>query len=161
MNQRPLPPAKQPPTHAATHYQTVEAKPLTVTVPTKDRVAGRPSKLVMPELPKMPMSDVEQALFDFFMEAYKQEYPDLIPTDMLTLYLAGLEFVKYLRIIAEELETGHVLTMSRQHPGVNMRALLDQLSVTRKARQARNVAEVDEGAKELKEFFMSMGRKVS
>jgi hypothetical protein len=152
-------PSKQPPTHPATHYQTIEAKPLTQTTPNKPRPAGRPAKLEMPELPVMPMTAVEQNLFDFFMEAYKQEYPDLIATDLLLLHLAALEYVKYLRIIAEELESGHVLTMSRQHPGINMRALLDQLSVTRKARQARGGTEVDEGAKELKDFFMSMGKK--
>jgi hypothetical protein len=35
-----------------------------------------------------------------------------------------------------ELSTGELITMARQHSGVQMRALLDMLSVTRKARTA-------------------------
>lgn len=96
------------------------------------------------------MSDSERALFDFWLAAYKEQYPDMVPTDHLLLHLAGLEYIKYLRVIAEELETGKVISMARQHPGVNMRALLDQLSVTRKARNTGKPTE-DETAKETRE----------
>lgn len=102
----------------------------------------------------MPMTEVEQNLFDFFLAAYKDQYPDLTPTDQLTLHLAALEYIKYLRVVREELETHKVISMARQHPGVNMRALLDQLSVTRKARTARGQKPEDEEARELREFFM-------
>lgn len=128
--------------------QTFSTKPLN-TVPTEKKV-GRPPKLVMPDLPQMPMTDGEQAMFDFWIAAFKEQYPDLVPTDHLLLYLAGLEFIKYLRVIAEELETGKVISMARQHPGVNMRALLDQLSVTRKARTTGKPSE-DETTKETRE----------
>lgn len=128
--------------------------PLTEIEPAKSKGAGRPSKPIMPDLPKMPMTDVEQPLFDYFMQSYQHQYPDLTPTDLLILHLAGLEYIKYLRVVAEELETGKVISMARQHPGVNMRALLDQLSVTRKARTARGQKEEDPAATELREFFM-------
>lgn len=112
--------------------QTFDTKPLNASP--RDRKVGRPPKLEMPDLPDMPMTPSEKAMFDFWIAAFREQYPDLVPTDHLLLYLAGLEFIKYLRVIAEELETGKVISMARQHPGVNMRALLDQLSVTRKAR---------------------------
>ena len=134
------------------------AKPLTTIQPATPRSAGRPAKLVMPDLPQMPMTDVEQALFDYFLTAYKSEYPDMTPTDHLMLHLAGLEYIKYLRVVSEELETGTVISMARQHPGVNMRALLDQLSVTRKARTAGKKEADSDDEKELKDFFMSMSK---
>jgi hypothetical protein len=135
--------------------QALRVKPLTETEAPKERSAGRPAKLVMPELPKMAMTEPEQALFDYFLAAFQQQYPDLTPTDLLLLHLAALEYVKYLRVVAEELETGKVISMARQHPGTNMRALLDQLSVTRKARTAGKKEEDPEAA-ELREFFMGM-----
>lgn len=106
----------------------------------------------------MPLTEPEQALFDFFLEAHRQQYPDLTPTDNLLLWLAGIEFIKYLRVVAEELETGKVISMARQHPGVQMRALLDQLSVTRKARTAGKQAENPE-EKELRDFFLGLSAK--
>jgi hypothetical protein len=133
--------------------QGLHVKPLTTTHTTK-RSAGRPAKVPMPDLPAMPMTPVEQGLFDYFMFAYKDQYPDLTPTDLLLLHLAGLEYIKYLRVVAEELETGKVISMARQHPGVNMRALLDQLSVTRKARTTRGQKEEDPASEELRNFFM-------
>jgi hypothetical protein len=139
--------------------QSVQAKPLTDVAPTRFKGVGRPAKLVMPPMPLMPMSSVEQDIFNYFIDAYNEQFPDLTPVDQLTLFLAGIEFVKYLRVAREELETGKVITMSRQHPGVNMRALLDQLSVTRKARTAHTKPDEDPEAKELREFFMGMSTK--
>jgi hypothetical protein len=133
----------------------ITAKPLTETMPAKPAKKGRPFNLVMPDLPKMEMSTVEQGLFDYFMAAYNTEYPDLTPTDHLILHLAGLTYIKYLRVIAEELATGKVISMARQHPGIELRGLLDQLSVTRKAR-TRNKPATSEEEAELREFFMSM-----
>lgn len=114
----------------------------------KTRKVGRPVKVQMPDLPKLPMEPHEQELFDYWIAAFKEQYPDLAPTDHLLLHLAGLEYIKYLRVIAEELETGKVISMARQHPGVNMRALLDQLSVTRKARTTGQKPSDDENAAE-------------
>lgn len=139
--------------------QSLLVSPLTTTRPIKKRSVGRPEKLTMPDLPQMPMTDVEQSLFDYFMQAYQEQYPDLLPTDLLLLHLAALEYIKYLRVVAEELETHKVISMARQHPGVNMRALLDQLSVTRRARTARSRPEEDQDAKELKKWLMGMSQK--
>lgn len=139
--------------------QALTAKPLTQVQPVKLRPVGRPAKLEMPALPEMPMTDVERDLYEYFMESYKQQYPDMVPTDLLLLHLAAVEYVKYLRILAEELETGKVISMARQHPGVNMRSLLDMLSVTRKARTIRQKPEEDPEAKELKDFLMGMSNK--
>ena len=149
------PPQKKQPINDT---QSLRVHPLTETEPSK-RSVGRPSKLTMPDLPRMPMTDVEQSLFDYFIEAYKQQYPDMVPTDHLLLHLAGLEYIKYLRVVAEELETGKVISMARQHPGVNMRALLDQLSVTRKARTSRGTKEEEPEAAELRDFFMGLSKK--
>jgi len=124
--------------------------------PSRQRGVGRPPSLVMPDLPKMPLTTLEQSLYDFFMAAYQSEYPDLSPTDRIILHLAGLTYIKYLRVLAEEFETGHIITMSRQHPGTELRGLLDQLSVTRKARTARSKPEEDEAGQELKDYFLSM-----
>lgn len=131
--------------------QSTTAKPL-LPPPPKEKKVGRPPKLQMPDLPSMPMEPHEQEMFDYWMAAFKEEHPDLTPTDHLLLHLAGLEYIKYLRVIAEELETGKVISMARQHPGVNMRALLDQLSVTRKARTSGSSGkDEDETAKQTRE----------
>ena len=136
--------------------QSIQARPLTSTMPEKRRSVGRPAKLEMPALPALAMTDIEQNLFDYFINAYDEQFPDLTPTDHLMLFLAGVEFIKYIRMAREELETGKLVTMSRQHPGVQLRGLLDQLSVTRKARTARNKPDEDEDSKDLRDFFMSL-----
>lgn len=136
--------------------QTVVARPITSVEPARPKAVGRPAKLARPEMPEMPMSETEHKLFNYFLDAYNEQFDDLTPVDQLTLFLAAIEFIKYLRVAREELETGKVISMARQHPGTNMRALLDQLSVTRKARTAGKKSDEDEGAKELRDFFMGM-----
>jgi hypothetical protein len=138
---------------------TFTARPLTTTMPTRSRSAGRPPKLEMPELPALRMSEIEQGLFDYFIAAYTQEYPDLIPSDHLILFLAAIEFIKYIRMAAEELESGKLVTMSRQHPGTQLRGLMDQLSVTRKARVAGKRDTTNAEEREMREFFMGMSKK--
>jgi hypothetical protein len=137
----------------------INAQALHALPPTK-KTRGRPKKREMPALPNMPMSESERAIFEFWMEEFKAEHPDLSGTDELLLFLAGIEFIKYLRVQAEELETGKVISMARQHPGVNMRALLDQLSVTRKARtQGSKPSETDEKSREAKDFLMGFSSR--
>jgi len=138
--------------------QTVNAAAITKLVPARGKSVGRPPKLQPPDMPEMPMEEAEQKLFDYFIDAYNEQYPDLTPTDHLTLFLAGIEFIKYIRVAREELETGKVITMSRQHPGVNLRGLLDQLSVTRKARTAGKKPDDPEAA-ELENFLMGLSAK--
>ena len=136
--------------------QSINVRPLSIVKSTPSKV-GRPPKLEPPDMPEMPMTEGERALFDFWIAAFKQQYPDLVPTDHLLLFLAGLEFIKYLRIIAMELEEHTVISMARQHPGVNMRALLDQLSVTRKARNQGKTSDDDEAKRAREELGKLFG----
>lgn len=136
--------------------KSINVKPLTTSEPVKAG-RGRPRNLIAPPMPDMPMSTGESSLFHYFVEAYKEQYPDMVPTDHLILYLAGLEFIKYLRVVQEELETNKVISMARQHPGVNMRALLDQLSVTRKARNSGRATE-DPAIAEARQAFLGMSQ---
>lgn len=139
--------------------QSLIVRALTEAEAPRNKTVGRPARLEMPALPRMPMEEVERDLFDYFMASYKEQYPDMVPTDHLILHLAALEYIKYLRVVAEELETGRVISMARQHPGVNMRALLDQLSVTRKARTLRSKPDEDPNAAELRDFFLEMSKQ--
>jgi hypothetical protein len=93
-------------------------------------------------------------LFNEFIAEYHDLFPDLLATDYRILFLAATAYIKFLRVTANELASGTVLAMSRQHPGVEMRALLDQLSVTRRAR-SRTKAEEPEGL-ELRDFFLKL-----
>lgn len=100
----------------------------------------------MPALPKFDISDYEQEWYDYFWTTYLQTYPDLTDSDKLLLMLAGIEFIKYLRVAGAELASGEVISQARQHPGTQMNALLDRLSVTRKARERRPREEDDPNA---------------
>ena len=133
---------------------SMSVRPLTVTEVVKG--PGRPRKLPIPTMPDMPMKPEERALFVYFIDSYREQYPDMVPTDHLILFLAGLEYIKYLRVIQEELDTGKVISMARQHPGVNMRALLDQLSVTRKARNVGAKSPEDEATNNARNLFRQM-----
>lgn len=105
---------------------------------------GRKKKPVMPTLPTFKMSEFEREWFAYFRDVYQAEYPDLTDADRLLLFLAAIEFIKYLRVAGAELATGEVISQARQHPGTQMRALLDQLSVTRRARQKQGPREEDD-----------------
>lgn len=98
---------------------------------------GRPKKLKFPALPQEildGMTPLEKEHFAFFIDSHLQQYPDLIATDYIGLYAAAMEYIAYLRLQAQQLATGELITQSRQHPGVQLRAWLDSLSVTRKQR---------------------------
>lgn len=100
----------------------------------------------MPRLPRFEISDYEREWFDYFQAVYRAEYPDLNESDRLLLFLAGIEFLKYLRVAGEELASGEVISQARQHPGNQMNALLDRLSVTRRNREKRPKEEEDPNA---------------
>jgi hypothetical protein len=97
----------------------------------------------MPPLPELQMSEAEKPMYDYFIDAYLDENPDLTRSDKILLSLAGIEYIKYLRVAAKELETGEVISMARQHPYTNMCRLLEQLSVTRRARKKTGQTEDD------------------
>lgn len=95
---------------------------------------GRKPKLKYPPLPQEimdAMTDLERQHFEYFIEAIKADNK-LRPSDYIGLYAAGLEYVAYLRLQASQMATGELVTMSRQHPGVQLRAWLDTMSFSRR-----------------------------
>lgn len=127
------------------NISTFSARSLQADQPQEQR-PGRKKKPAMPTLPTLEMTEFEREWFTYFRDVYQAEYPDLTDADKLLLFLAAIEFIKYLRVAGAELATGEVISQARQHPGTQMRALLDQLSVTRKARQRQPKEEDDPNA---------------
>lgn len=78
---------------------------------------GRPKKLQPPPIPVFKMSESEAEMYEYFIQAYQEDYPGMKNTDLLDLPLLAAEFIKYHRLVAIELEKGELVTMSRQHPG--------------------------------------------
>lgn len=107
---------------------------------------GRPPKPKMPPLPRFELSAFEQEWFDYFFAVFQAEYQDMTESDRLLLFLASIEFIKYLRVAGEELASGEVISQARQHPGTQLNALLDRLATTRKARQKQPREEFDPNA---------------
>lgn len=99
-----------------------------------EKRTGRKPKLKFPPLPAEilnAMTEVERQHFDYFIEAIKADNK-LRPSDFIGLYAAGLEYVAYLRLQASQMASGELVTMSRQHPGVQLRAWLDTMSFSRR-----------------------------
>lgn len=136
----------------------IDAKPIdTLESPRAVATGGRPRKLK--PMPKLDgLTDAEQILYDDFIQEYLTEYPDITATDYRVLFLIGVEYIKYLRIVGEELRSGKVLSMARQHPGVNMRALLDLLSITRKDRMKGKPQGDNEEADKLREILYQVSK---
>lgn len=102
--------------------------------PDEKKTNGRPRKLKYPPLPAEiydSMTELEREHFEFFIEAIKADN-QLRPSDYIGLYAAGLEYIAYLRLQASQIASGQLVTMSRQHPGVQLRAWLDTMSFSRR-----------------------------
>ena len=113
---------------------------------------GRPAKLVMPDLPKAlldGMTELEKEWFWFMIDAVKEEFPDLRPLEELQTCMFSLDMINTLRLEVEQLSTKTLVTMSRQHPGVQARAWVDQL---RKGRSNQKEAADPDKEKFLKMF---------
>jgi hypothetical protein len=117
---------------------------------------GRPPKPKMPPPPNFKMLPYEQDWYDYHFDAYCAEYPDLTDTDKITLMMASVEFVKYLRMAQQEMEHEELVSQARQHPLTQYRALMDQLSVTRKARQAAKAGKDNEETEEARKFLLKL-----
>lgn len=118
---------------------------------------GRPTKLKMPPLPQEimdGMSTLERQHFDYFIRSFRQEYPSLSAADLLCLQQAAIEYINLLRVQARQLKSGEVISMARQHPGVQLRQWLDMLSVTRKSRPNRD--EGKEVEKDLRDSLLKL-----
>ena len=102
---------------------------------------GRRAALKFPALPQAffdAMTSLEKEHFDFCVAAVKLACgKDLTPLDELCINMVALEYVNLLRVYATQLANGEVISQARQHPGVQMRAWLDNLSVNRKARAGK------------------------
>ena len=100
------------------------------------------------------MSSLEREHFTYFVEACRQEYPDLTPFDLVSLNMAAMSYIDSLRLAATQMKSRELVTMSRQHPAVQCRAWMDQLSVTRKARKTTNPE--DEDKKNTRSMLMGL-----
>lgn len=106
---------------------------------------GRPRNLKYPALPAEimeSMTDLEREHFEYFIAAIKADNK-LRPSDYIGLYAAALEYVAYLRLQASQIASGQLVTMSRQHPGVQLRAWLDTMSFSRRKGTSGEKAESD------------------
>jgi hypothetical protein len=143
-----------------------EQKPQMYTVVQLDQPA--PSRITTgrrprPKMPPLPqglldgMTALEQEHFWYFIDAYQADYPAMKPTDVICLYQAALEYINTLRVQAKQLKSGEVISMARQHPGVQMRAWLDMMDVTRKARTRAGKSQDDsEEAKQVKDALKAL-----
>lgn len=140
VEQSPKPPRqRQKPTDSPVTLQLVPLEPSQV----EPRSAGRPRKKPMPPLPNFQMNELEQQWFDWIIDSYLHEFPDLTDTDKMQLPLLAIEYIKYLRVAAFELESGQTLTMARMHPFTNLKGLMEQLAVTRKAKKSDKTSQPD------------------
>ena len=110
-----------------------------------------------PAMPDLELDDAERALFDGFMLDFLEAFPDLSDPDYRMLWMAGTRYIAGLRLIKYEMKTGRTISMARQHPLVEMRALLDQLSVTRKARTSKGQQE-DPDSADLKRALLALSQ---
>jgi hypothetical protein len=68
-----------------------------------------------------------------------------------------LEYVNLIRVQAMQLKSRQVLSMARQHPGVQLRQWLDQMACTRKARTAgKSPSQDDQDRASLKELLKGL-----
>jgi len=96
---------------------------------------GRPRTQLTP-LQLEGMSKPEEERYQLFINYMHMEYDDMTLFDNLFIELAAIEYVKYIRWLANEIKTGETASMARQNPGVQMRENLKMLSIWRKDRAA-------------------------
>lgn len=129
-----------------TTEETLKVPRLTV-MADEAKAQGRKRKIKAPPPPQDildAMSPVELEFFNTFVDDQKQRFPDMIPSDHITLYLAGFELVQLLRMHLRQMIDGELISQARQHPGVQFRQYMEMLSVTRKQRPAEKKQDVGE-----------------
>jgi hypothetical protein len=117
--------------------------------------AGRPKRIKMPPLPLEvweAMSQLEQEWFEFFVDAYRQDYPGMSPTDEMCLVQAALENVHLLRKHATMFSEGKLLTQGRQDPSQTLLRWLDMMDCTRKARM-KNQPKTDDDKQQMADLL--------
>ena len=116
----------------------------------EEKKNGRPKKTVLPAIPGEvyeQLSDIEKEHFDFLVLALKKELPNISPLEQICVVLAAMEYINTLRLEVEQLKTGRLVTMSRQHPAMQLRAWIDAA-----LKRHKNKKEVDEDEKNRNEF---------
>lgn len=140
--------------------------PLSVTVLSasseqrQKRKPGRPSSLEMPPLPAEildNMSENEREHFDYFRSAYEaaaiRKYGRLTPTAEINILQAALDYIHLLRLQAEQIKSGTLVSQARQHPGVQLRSWLAACGLCDKDLEEKKEEKKEDG---MKEFLMSL-----
>ena len=99
---------------------------------------GRPKKLQPPPIPAFKMSAEEAEQYDYFIQAVMEDYPGMKNSDLLMLPLVAAEYIKYLRLVGRELESGELVTMSRQHPGSMLARFMSQILATTRQQRVKS-----------------------
>lgn len=112
-------------------------KPEVLTVPsiTSIKTIGRPPIPKPPKKPNFHFEEEEQERYDWFIHCVQSVCQDLSDFDQLILELAGVTYIKLLRMNAKEIEDGQLITMARQNPNTDFMRYIDILFVSRKQRQ--------------------------
>jgi hypothetical protein len=118
---------------------------------------GKPGPKKAPEWNYLALDfkEPEQERFAYFVWSIEKIIKNPTPFDKILIELAAIEYVKYLRIAQYEVQKNTSITMARQHPGTQMRALIDLLSISRKSRNA-NKQESDSEREEAMNFLKSL-----
>lgn len=115
--------------------RTLKVAPLQAT----PKRVGRPPAVKRPEPPAFEwQSEYEHELYEWFIDCIERDYPNMKDSDKLLLPLAAAEYVKWMRLLGNEIKSGELVTQARQHPGQMFSRLLDSvLGTTRKQRVAK------------------------
>lgn len=95
--------------------------------PTAPARPGRKPKLGPPPMPLLEMTPDEALMYSYFLDAIEDDYPNLKNSDRLLLPIVAAEYIKYLRMLQEELKSGKLVSMARQHPGTMFARFMAQL----------------------------------
>jgi hypothetical protein len=123
--------------------------------PQRQKRNGRRPNLVQPPIPKEVldgMSELEREHFEFFIQAYEQayerKYGKLTPTAQINITQAGLDYIHLWRMQGEQMRSKTLVSMARQHPGVQIRAWLTACGLCEKdLEQPKQAKDSDDFAK--------------
>src|SRR5258706_11723659 len=100
------------------------------------------------------MTPEEQAQFDQYIAVYREDYPELSPSDLIQLNDAGIFHIMAQRLVNSGMTSTRIHEV-RTHPKTLERNILDDISANRKQRlaskQAGNKDETD-----LRELLLSL-----
>src|SRR6266571_1330447 len=106
-------------------------------------------------VPRLVLTEDEKRLKDAFIATYKRDYSDLTPSDLIILELASQQYILALRLADSDIRNSTFTLNSRFHPLNQMRGLLADAGLNRKARIASNQPGSEDEA-DLKEALMAL-----